>query len=87
MVFKAKFTHVVLPDDKRPFNARTIRADIDEVESETDLDDGKWPFYYRIDSDSEEPGPTDPDGGDGEDSGDSVSSDSDDPEIQQSEVI
>lgn len=82
MVFRAKFTHVVIPDDKRPFNVRTIRADIDEVESDTDLADGKWPLYYRVDSEPEDPEPTDLDergGSGGGDSGDS--------EIQQSEVI
>ena len=49
MKYKAKFTHVIR-EDGRPYNARTIRADIDIVESDEDLSNNKWPFYYQVDS-------------------------------------
>ena len=49
MEFKAKITHAV-KEDGRPYKARTIRADIDKVESSNDIADNKWPFYYQIGS-------------------------------------
>lgn len=48
MKYRAKATHVVINDDPRPFKARTIRAGIDEVESNNDIADEKWPFYYPV---------------------------------------
>lgn len=48
MRYKAKVTHAIIKEHGRPYNVRTIRADIDAVESDRDLSNGKPPFYYQV---------------------------------------
>lgn len=50
MEFMAMVTHAVPVDGKRPYNVRTIRAGVDIIESDTDIADGKPPFYYQVGS-------------------------------------
>ena len=49
MKYKARVTHVRFNESKRPYNAYTVRADVDVVESDTDISNGRYPFYYQID--------------------------------------
>lgn len=48
MEYRAKVAHAVIEKYGRPCNARTIRADIDIVESDVDISDGKPPYYYQV---------------------------------------
>ena len=48
MRYKAKITHAIVKPHGKPYNARTIRADVDVVESDVDISNGKFPLYYQI---------------------------------------
>lgn len=50
MKYRAKCSHVVIEEDPRPFKARVIRAGIDEVESDKDIENNKWPLYYTAEA-------------------------------------
>lgn len=50
MEYRAKVAHAIPELYGRPANVRTIRADIDIVESDVDISEDKPPFYYQVGS-------------------------------------